>query len=101
MARISAPCGYELDALPTPPPVFRAIQETGKLSDPEMYPAYNMGVGFTITMRPGSEARVIELAAAHGIEAWVLGRATDSSERVVTLPGIKMVIDADGFRAVS
>lgn len=59
-----------------------------------------MGVGFTITVRPGGEAKVIEHAAAHGIAAQVIGQAIDAPDRRIELPGIGMRIDESGFHTV-
>ncbi len=98
MARIKAPCGYVLDHLPEPQPVFKAIQEAGDVAQGDMYAAYNMGTGFTLTVRPGGEDAVIEVAKRHGIDAWVLGKATDSAEHTIELSGVG-TIDATGFHA--
>lgn len=100
LARIAAPCGYVLDALPRPQPVFEAIARLGRVPAAEMYTAYNMGTGFAVTVRPGGEARAIEVARAHGIEAWVLGRAVDSPVRRISLPtlGLESDDEADTLR---
>lgn len=102
MARIAAPCGYVLDRLPPVPPVFRAIADAGEVSPAEMWAAYNMGVGFTVTVRPGGEARVLEVARSHGIPAWVIGRAVPSDVRRITLPevGLESDDEADTFRPI-
>jgi phosphoribosylformylglycinamidine cyclo-ligase len=97
MGRIKAPCGYVLDALPPVPPVFTAIQAAGEVPLTDLYEAYNMGVGFTVTVRPGGEQRAIEIARGHGIDAWVIGRAVASEQRTITLPGVGLVSTADGF----
>ncbi len=97
MDRIQAPCGYVLDALPPIPHVFTAIQKAGDVALGDMYAAYNMGTGFTVTVRPGGEDAVIAVAKSHGIEAWVLGKAVDSPEHTISLPGIGMTIDGTGF----
>lgn len=100
MARIAAPCGYVLDDLPEVPVVFRAIADAGKVGKTDMYSAYNMGVGFTITVRPGGEQRAIEIAAAHGIAAQVIGKAVASATHEIQLPGVGLVIDEQGLREV-
>ncbi len=102
MARITAPCGYVLDRLPPVPPIFKAIAEAGKVGPAEMWAAYNMGVGFTVTVRPGGEDRVLEVAKAHGVPAWVIGRAVASDARRITLPGVGLESDdeADTFRPI-
>ena len=102
MSRIQAEVGFVLDQLPPVPPVFKAIQEAGQVPVPDLYAAYNMGVGFTFTVRPGGEARVIEIARRHGIDAWVIGRAVETDMqahgRRVSLPGVGLVIDDQGYR---
>lgn len=35
-----------------PPPVFKLIQETGKVSDAEMFRVYNMGIGMVMVVSP-------------------------------------------------
>jgi phosphoribosylformylglycinamidine cyclo-ligase len=99
MARITAPCGYVLDRLPPVPPIFTAIGDAGHVPPAELYAAYNMGVGFTITVRPGGEERVHEVARAHGVTAWTIGHAVASDVRRITLPGVGLVSDdeADAF----
>lgn len=99
MARIASSCGYTLDALPTPPAVFQALA-AGGVPQEDLYEAYNMGVGFALTLRPGGEARALEIARAHGWEAWVIGRAT--AEAGIRLPGVGLQSDpAGGFRPLA
>jgi phosphoribosylformylglycinamidine cyclo-ligase len=99
LARVRARCGYVLDALPPVPAVFRAIQAAGQVAPADMYHAYNMGVGFCVTVRPAGAARVVEVARAHGIEAWPLGRAIDSPERRISLPAVGLDWShAEGFK---
>ncbi|MEZ6186446.1 MAG: phosphoribosylformylglycinamidine cyclo-ligase [Planctomycetota bacterium] len=86
MGRIQAPCGYVLDKLPPIPPVFQAIRDAGQVSAPDLHDAYNLGVGFTLTVRPGGQDRALEIGRAAGFEAWILGRATGDPERRVRLP---------------
>jgi phosphoribosylformylglycinamidine cyclo-ligase len=103
MARIAAPCGYRLDRLPPVPAIFTAIGDAGKISPGELYAAYNMGVGFTVTVRPGGEERILEAAKAHGIKAWIIGEAVASEVHRITLPkvGLESDDEADTFRPIS
>ena len=99
LARVRAPVGFVLDALPPVPAVFRAIQQAGQVPLRDMYEAYNMGVGFCVTVRPGGEGRVVEVARAHGIEARVIGRAVDAPDRSIALPGVGLAWShAEGFK---
>jgi phosphoribosylformylglycinamidine cyclo-ligase len=54
------------------PPVFRWLQEAGRIEDAEMFRAFNMGIGLILVSSP-SDARHL-LAALTG--AWVAGSVT-------------------------
>lgn len=99
LARVKAPVGFVLDALPPVPPVFRAIQAAGQVAPADMYHAYNMGVGFCVTVRPEGAARALELARQHGVEAWPIGRAVASDERRISLPQVGLEFShREGFK---
>jgi phosphoribosylformylglycinamidine cyclo-ligase len=95
MSRIDAPCGFVLDALPPPQPVFKAIQTRGSVAVEDMYVAFNMGIGFTVTVGPESEAKVLAAAKRHGYEARRIGRVVEDTKRLVRLPGVGLVGDPD------
>ncbi|MGE0713660.1 MAG: phosphoribosylformylglycinamidine cyclo-ligase [Planctomycetota bacterium] len=98
MTRIQAMTSYCLDNLPPVPPVFEAIRRASGAPDTDLYAAFNMGVGFTVTVRPGGETAAIEAAHRHGFDGWVIGAATQAgNERVVVLPKEGLVIDDGGF----
>lgn len=78
LLRLRNPLGYELDALPDPPPIFRLIQRLGGVSVEEMYTVYNMGIGFCAVVRPEAVGRVLAIAGAHGFAALPIGRARAS-----------------------
>lgn len=99
LARVKAKVGFVLDALPPVPLVFRAIQAAGQVAPADMYHAYNMGVGFCVTVRPEGVARAVELARQHGVEAWPIGRAVPSDERTISLPQVGLEFShRDGFK---
>jgi phosphoribosylformylglycinamidine cyclo-ligase len=59
----------------TPQPVFRMMQNLGRISDAEMLRAFNMGVGLVLVAAAGLESRIAELLKPFPhLQAWQLGR---------------------------
>lgn len=58
------------------PPVFRVLQEWGKVSDDEMTRTFNLGIGFCLVVAPDSVDAVL---AAAGHDARVIGRVREGS----------------------
>jgi phosphoribosylformylglycinamidine cyclo-ligase len=98
MARIEAPCGFVLDALPEPQPIFSVIQRLGKVPLEEMYLACNMGIGFTVTVGVEAESRVLEVAARAGFSCTRTGRAVEDPRRLIQLPELALVGDGEARR---
>ncbi len=95
MARIEAECGFVLDALPEMPGIMRAIQRLGGIALEEIYLAFNAGIGFTVTVGPEDEERVLGVARKHGFAAQRIGRAVADPGRKIRLPAAGLVGDAD------
>jgi phosphoribosylformylglycinamidine cyclo-ligase len=83
LARVTAAVGFDIEALPEAPLVFRLIQEMGNVSDAEMFHVFNMGIGLCVVAPPESASPLRALAEKHGRHATVLGHATADAERVV------------------
>jgi phosphoribosylformylglycinamidine cyclo-ligase len=81
---------FHLGTLPEIPPVFRVLQEAGRISDAEMHQVFNLGVGFAIVVPEAHEQAVLAAARGQGKAASRIGRVVaDASKRVVvTRPGI-------------
>ena len=58
-------------------PVFRLLEKYGKVSHREMFNIFNMGIGMVIALDESEAARAIEILAAAGERASVIGRVTD------------------------
>lgn len=69
---------YVKDALPAPPPLFRALAESGHLGEREMNEVFNMGVRLEVYVDPRDAAGVLSEAKALGIGASVIGRVEAS-----------------------
>ncbi len=67
----------------TVPPVFRLLEERGAIARPEMFRAFNMGVGLVVICGAGDVAVVLEaLADAGESHAWRLGAVVPGDRRV-------------------
>jgi phosphoribosylformylglycinamidine cyclo-ligase len=78
--------GFHLNSLPKPPKIFSLIQETGQISDREMYSTYNMGIGMCAAL-PKSEAdEAISIAKNYGSRALEVGEVTRKREIILDSP---------------
>jgi phosphoribosylformylglycinamidine cyclo-ligase len=68
------------------PPLFRVIQERGKVPEEDMLRTFNLGVGFVIVSRPDQAAGVMAELAGEGEKPWKLGEIV-SGPRGVTWAG--------------
>jgi phosphoribosylformylglycinamidine cyclo-ligase len=56
------------------PPLFRWLQKAGDLDEPEMFRAFNMGVGLVLACAPACADDVLAALAGMSEPAWRLGR---------------------------
>ncbi|QLK85710.1 phosphoribosylformylglycinamidine cyclo-ligase [Staphylococcus sp. 17KM0847] len=70
-----------LDTFPTPK-VFDWIQETGHIALNEMYHIFNMGIGYTLVVRPEDEAQVHDILKTANVAAYTIGSIAEESEAV-------------------
>ena len=61
------------------PPLFRVLEEAGRVSRDEMFRVFNMGVGMIAVVGPDQSATVVEELEAVEEEAWLLGRVEEGS----------------------
>jgi phosphoribosylformylglycinamidine cyclo-ligase len=100
LARVEAPVGFNLEAVPDPLPIFTLIQEKGNVRTEEMYTVFNMGIGFCLVVSPEDEQRTLELLRQAGEQPRVLGHATDDAQKRVILPRQGLAGDENGFRPI-
>ncbi|HET7598914.1 MAG TPA: phosphoribosylformylglycinamidine cyclo-ligase [Gemmatimonadales bacterium] len=60
------------DAWPLPP-LFRFLQQAGRVATGEMREVFNLGLGLIAVVPPGEVGAVRAAAAAAGVETWVVG----------------------------
>ncbi|MCW5889368.1 MAG: phosphoribosylformylglycinamidine cyclo-ligase [bacterium] len=83
LTRTTRAVGFDIERWPDVPPIFRLIQRLGGVPDEEMWRAFNMGIGFGIVVAPSDADRTLALLAETGVQAHVLGIATDDPERTI------------------
>ena len=87
LPRLHAECGYVVETLPEPQPIFSMLQRLGGIGDAEMFKTFNMGVGFCVILAADDVARAREIATRNGVESVVLGHVeADPRRRVRVLP---------------
>ena len=67
------------------PPLFRIIQEQSGTSWREMYQVFNMGHRMEIYLAEKNAAQVMDIAAAFGIEAKIVGRCEAAEGKRLTI----------------
>jgi phosphoribosylformylglycinamidine cyclo-ligase len=55
------------------PPLFRTLQQAGDVATEEMDRVFNMGIGMIAVVDRAAAAAVIEAAATHDVEGWIIG----------------------------
>lgn len=98
VARVAAPVGFAIDALPEPPPIFRLTQQAGAVPDEEMFAVFNMGIGFCAVVPEGAVDAVRGMAAQHGHQSFILGRAVHDPEKRVRILARGLTGRGNAFR---
>jgi phosphoribosylformylglycinamidine cyclo-ligase len=70
------------DQLLPVPPIFRAIEDSGKVDRRGMYQVFNMGHRLEVYCEPDAAGAVIEAARRYNIEAQVVGRVEKSEDGI-------------------
>ena len=87
LLRTATPVSYRIESFPEPPPVFRFLQQSGKIPNEEMFRVFNMGIGFVIVCEndPAQVDQIKSIVRAAGYNAHVLGHVQDTQTRSVHL----------------
>lgn len=75
------------DQLFDTPPLFRMIQEESKTDWKEMYKVFNMGHRMEVYTNEQAAAEMIAIANAMGVDAKIIGRVEQASEKKLTIIG--------------
>ena len=64
-------------------PIFNLLAKTGNIPERDMYNTYNMGVGMSIVVPAAQVDEALEILAANGETAYVIGNIIESDEQVI------------------
>ncbi len=73
------------DSLFPTPPLFNLIQEQSGTSWQEMYKVFNMGHRMEVYVAPENAQAIIEVAKSFKIDAQIVGRCEEASEKKLTI----------------
>ena len=65
------------------PPIFKLLQETGRIPERDMFNTFNMGVGMAVIVSRETADRALAALADHGCPGYVMGEIVPGEERVV------------------
>lgn len=86
LMRATAEFTYTMDTVPPAPAEFGFMQNQAAADDKEMYGNFNMGAGFAVYLPAEQAEKVVELAAAQKLKAWVAGTVESGPKQVVIKP---------------
>jgi phosphoribosylformylglycinamidine cyclo-ligase len=100
LIRTATPVGYHIDNFPSPPPVFRFLQEAGRIPNEEMFRVFNMGIGFAIVIPDDSTQyeKITDIAGRAGYAAHRLGYVTADPTRTITVEPFRIVGRSGSFQ---
>ena len=64
-------------------PIFDLLAKTGNIPERDMYNTYNMGVGMSIVVPAEQVDEALEILAANGETAYVIGKIIQADEQVI------------------
>ena len=64
-------------------PIFKLLQETGDISERDMFNTFNMGVGMSVVVAREDADRAVEILRANGEDAYVIGEIVASDDKVI------------------
>jgi phosphoribosylformylglycinamidine cyclo-ligase len=97
LTRLNASVSYNLTDLPSPPPIFELIRNSGAVNWAEMFSTFNMGIGLCIVMPEHDVKRAAEILNANGTPPLMLGYVRPGTDRCVELPAYSLTGSGEGF----
>ncbi|MBO4289203.1 MAG: phosphoribosylformylglycinamidine cyclo-ligase, partial [Lachnospiraceae bacterium] len=63
-------------------PIFKLLQETGGISEHDMYNTYNMGVGMSVVVPAAQAETALEVLKENGIDAYQIGTIVKAGQKI-------------------
>ncbi len=79
--------GFHLQNMPEPQPIFKLIQDIGKITDDEMYKTFNMGIGLCLMANKTNADQIISSCDKLGLRTHMIGNVTNESGVRLTTKG--------------
>ena len=64
-------------------PIFKLLQETGNISERDMFNTFNMGVGMSVVVPKEQVEKALEILKANGEDAYIIGEIIKSDEKII------------------
>lgn len=64
-------------------PIFDLLQNTGDISERDMFNTYNMGVGMSVTVSKDDADIALDILRENGEDAYIIGEIVSSDEKIV------------------
>ena len=65
------------------PAIFKLLQQTGNISEHDMYNTFNMGIGMMLVVDKADAAKAVEILKVNGENAFIIGETVASNEGVI------------------
>ena len=66
-------------------PVFRMLEKWGRIPHREMFNIFNMGIGMVVVLDEAEAQKAIDILAAHGEKATIIGKVTEGNKNVTII----------------
>jgi phosphoribosylformylglycinamidine cyclo-ligase len=86
LMRATKEFSYIMHQIPEPQPEFVFMQTESGTDDREMYGNFNMGAGFAIFVPQADAEKVVAIAKAQQLNAWVAGKVQAGPKQVIIEP---------------
>jgi phosphoribosylformylglycinamidine cyclo-ligase len=100
LARIPVNCSYQINNLPSIPPIFELIKEVGNLPYTVVFAALNMGIGFCLVCPFESADVILNELNSLGEKATIIGVVTDDEDRKISIEKYGLVGSGEKFEFI-